>query len=145
MDAMAFKMYAQYKEMKGIYQTEYNICGGEDWAWVAPGPERQQVAAAGAPEASEDAFAVDEGDQAVPAPMQAPPSPPPPAMGRTMPQRLGRLEEEMQGLRHDVRKLRRLVERSITDQDRFSTWMISCMTQLMEASGSTFQAFDGTF
>ncbi|GJY70474.1 hypothetical protein Tco_0474177 [Tanacetum coccineum] len=81
---------------------------------------------------------------AVPAPIHAPP-PPPPATGRTMPQRLGRLEEEIQGLRHDVRSLRGLMERSMTDQGRFSTWMISCMTQLMEASGRTYQAFDGTF
>ncbi|GJZ35354.1 hypothetical protein Tco_0581171 [Tanacetum coccineum] len=81
---------------------------------------------------------------AVPAPIHAPP-PPPPAAGRTMPQRLGRLEEEVQGLCQDVRSLRGLVERSMTDQGRFSTWMVSCMTQLMEASGRTYQAFDGTF
>ncbi|GJU72925.1 hypothetical protein Tco_1264330 [Tanacetum coccineum] len=43
----------------------------------------------------------------------------------------------------DVRSLRGLVERSMTDQDRFSTWMISCMTQLMETSELTYQAFDG--
>ncbi|GJW44876.1 hypothetical protein Tco_0073675 [Tanacetum coccineum] len=41
--------------------------------------------------------------------------------------------------------LRGLVERSMPDQGRFSTWMISCMTRLLEASGQTFQAFDGTF
>ncbi|GKC26497.1 hypothetical protein Tco_1033791 [Tanacetum coccineum] len=64
---------------------------------------------------------------------------------RTMPQRLGRLEEEVQGLRRDVRSLRGLVERSMTDQGRFSMWMMSCMTQLMDASGQTYQAFDGTF
>ncbi|GKF72182.1 hypothetical protein Tco_0208296 [Tanacetum coccineum] len=60
---------------------------GDDWAWVAPRPERQQVTAAGAPEAAEDAPAVDEGGQAVPAPVQAPqqPPPPPPAAAKTMP------------------------------------------------------------
>ncbi|GJR67319.1 hypothetical protein Tco_0013384 [Tanacetum coccineum] len=45
---------------------------GDDWAWVAPGLERQQVAAAGAPKAVEDTSAVDEGAQADPAPLQAP-------------------------------------------------------------------------
>nr|GEV74255.1 hypothetical protein [Tanacetum cinerariifolium] len=55
------------------------------------------------------------------------------------------LEEEIQGLRQDVRSLPRLLERLMTDQGRFSTWMISCMTQLMEASGHTHQASDGTF
>ncbi|GJS70484.1 hypothetical protein Tco_0703325 [Tanacetum coccineum] len=61
-------------------------------------------AAAGAPEATKDAPVVDEGGQAVPAPVQAPqqPPPPPPATGRTMPQRLGRLEEEVQGLQQDA-------------------------------------------
>nr|GEX38926.1 hypothetical protein [Tanacetum cinerariifolium] len=37
------------------------------------------------------------------------------------------------------------IERSMTDQDRFSTWMISFMMQLMEASERTYQAFIGTF
>nr|GFA27200.1 hypothetical protein [Tanacetum cinerariifolium] len=87
-----------------------NICRkiGDDWAWVASRPERQQ-----APQ----------------------PPPPPPAVGRTMLQRLGRLEEEMQGLRQDVRSLCRLVERSTIDQGRFSTWKIGCITRFMDASG----------
>ncbi|GKE52033.1 hypothetical protein Tco_1487189 [Tanacetum coccineum] len=119
---------------------------GDDWAWVAPRPERKPDVAAGALKAAEDAPIADEDTLAVPAPVQAPqPPPPPPAAGRTMPQRLGRLKEEMEGLRQDVRSLRGLVERSMTNQDRFSTWMISCMTQLMETSGLTYQAFDGTF
>ncbi|GJY21767.1 hypothetical protein Tco_0394333 [Tanacetum coccineum] len=109
--------------------------------------EKQQVVAAGAPGAVEGAPAVDEGVHADPAPIQAPQHPPPspPATGRTMPQRLARLEEEVQGLRQDVKTLRGLVERSMTDQGTFSTWMITCMTQLMEASGQTYQAFDETF
>ncbi|GJU99890.1 hypothetical protein Tco_1329161 [Tanacetum coccineum] len=79
------------------------------WAWIAMGSERQLDAAAGTLEAIKDAHVVDEGGQAISAPVQAPqqPPPPPPAAGKTMPQRLGRLEEE--------------------------------------ASGQTFQAFDGTF
>ncbi|GJY83635.1 hypothetical protein Tco_0497011 [Tanacetum coccineum] len=117
------------------------------WDWVAMGLERQPNAMANVPVVAQDAPAVDEGDQAVPVPVQAPqqPPPPPPAAGKTMPQRLGRLEEEVQRLRQDVRTLWGLVKRSVTDQGRFFTWMISCMTRLMEASGQTFQAFDGTF
>ncbi|GJY85416.1 reverse transcriptase domain-containing protein [Tanacetum coccineum] len=115
----------------------------DTWAWVAPGPERQPDAAAGANEAAKDAPAIDEGAQADIAPVQAPQPPPPPK--KTMPQRSGRLDEEIQGLRQDVGSLCGLVERSLTDHGRFSTWMISCMTQLMEASGQTYQAFDGTF
>nr|GEU29110.1 hypothetical protein [Tanacetum cinerariifolium] len=96
---------------------------GDDLAWVASGPERQQVAVAGAFEAAKDAPTVDEGAQADPAPMQAPqPSPPPPpAVGRIMPHRLGRLKEEMHGLQKDIRSLHGLVKRSMTDQGRFST------------------------
>ncbi|GJT90305.1 hypothetical protein Tco_1079150 [Tanacetum coccineum] len=43
--------------------VKLNICReiGDDWAMVAPGPERQQVAMAGAPEAAEDAPTVNEG------------------------------------------------------------------------------------
>ncbi|GJY34633.1 hypothetical protein Tco_0419102 [Tanacetum coccineum] len=63
----------------------------------APGPERQQANAAGAPAAAEGAPTAD-----------------------------------------------RVVESSFTEQTRVSTWMISCMTQLMDASGRTYQAFDST-
>ncbi|GKE30138.1 hypothetical protein Tco_1445522, partial [Tanacetum coccineum] len=84
----------------------------DTWARVAMGPERQPDAAAGAPTDAEDAPIVNEGDQAVPAPVQAPqqpPLPPPPAAARTIPQRLGRLEEDVQGLRRDVGSLRGLI------------------------------------
>ncbi|GJU15093.1 hypothetical protein Tco_1143059 [Tanacetum coccineum] len=59
----------------------------DTWAWVASGPERQPDVAAGALKAAKDAPVVDEGGQAVLAPVQAPqqPPPPPPAAGRTMP------------------------------------------------------------
>ncbi|GJR96378.1 hypothetical protein Tco_0268552 [Tanacetum coccineum] len=57
-----------------------------------------------------------------------------------------KLESRLPGVTDiDVRSLRGLVERSITDQGIFSTWMIGCMTQLIDASGQTYQAFDGTF
>ncbi|GJZ85395.1 hypothetical protein Tco_0650734 [Tanacetum coccineum] len=55
------------------------------------------------------------------------------------------VDEGGQGLCRDVVSLRGLVERSMTDQGRFSTWMISYMAQLMEGSGLTYHAFDGTF
>ncbi|GJT58508.1 hypothetical protein Tco_1002041 [Tanacetum coccineum] len=61
-----------------------------------------------------------------------------------MPQRITRLDEEVHELRRSIRGLRGDVDRSITDQVRFTTWMVSCMTQLMDASGRTYQAFDST-
>ncbi|GKF70631.1 hypothetical protein Tco_0203688, partial [Tanacetum coccineum] len=75
------------RELTVIDMTELvrlQICKEIDntWAWVAPGPERQQVAADSDPETAKDAPIVDEGAQADPAPVQAP-QPPPHA--RTMP------------------------------------------------------------
>ncbi|GKF15015.1 hypothetical protein Tco_0056477, partial [Tanacetum coccineum] len=58
--------------------------------------------------------------------------------------RIERVEEEMRELRQSVIGLRGVVESSITEQTRVSTWMISCMTQLMDVSGRTYQAFDST-
>ncbi|GJT52134.1 hypothetical protein Tco_0978291 [Tanacetum coccineum] len=45
---------------------------GDTWAWVAPRPERQPNAAAGAPTAAEDGHAVHESASADPIPMQTP-------------------------------------------------------------------------
>ncbi|GKB33833.1 hypothetical protein Tco_0873234 [Tanacetum coccineum] len=55
-----------------------NICArfSDTWAWVAPGPEWQQAATAGALGAAEDALAVDKGSQAILVPVQAPQLPP---------------------------------------------------------------------
>ncbi|GJZ79766.1 hypothetical protein Tco_0644603 [Tanacetum coccineum] len=102
---------------------------------------------ASAPTDAEDAPIIDEGDQAISTPVQALQQPPPPplAAARIIPKRLGRLEEDVQGLCRDVGSLHGLVERSMTDQGRFSTLMMSCMTQLIDASEMTYQAFDGTF
>ncbi|GKD15369.1 hypothetical protein Tco_1199776, partial [Tanacetum coccineum] len=83
---------------------------GDTWAWVAQGPERQQVAAAGAHEADEAGPATDEGAQEIPTPAQAPPPPPPAPQPLTMSQRIERIDEEIRDLRHDVVGLRGVVE-----------------------------------
>ncbi|GKB77936.1 hypothetical protein Tco_0944831 [Tanacetum coccineum] len=62
----------------------------------------------------------------------------------TMAYELLRVEEEMHDLRHDVVGLRGVVKSFTTEQSRVSTWLITCMTQLMDASGLTYQAFDST-
>ncbi|GKD78016.1 hypothetical protein Tco_1340637, partial [Tanacetum coccineum] len=130
---------------KGLFVASVEL--DDTWAWVDMGPERQPDAAAGAPANAEDAPIVDEGGQADPAPVQAPQQSPSPLLApdRTIPQRLGRLEEDVQGLRRDVRSLCRLVERSMTNQERFFTWLMTSMTQLMDANGLTYQAFDRSF
>ncbi|GJT43842.1 hypothetical protein Tco_0952557 [Tanacetum coccineum] len=60
----------------------------DTWAWVALGPERQPDAAAGG---IEDALVVDEGDQAVFAPVQAPQQPPPPPPAAEIDDRSGEI------------------------------------------------------
>ncbi|GKF91715.1 hypothetical protein Tco_0275416, partial [Tanacetum coccineum] len=98
-----------------------NICMrvGDTWACVAPGPKRQPDAAVGTLGAAKDAPAVEEGDQADPAPVQVPQ--PQPSAPRTITQRITRLEEEVQDLRWNIVGLRGDVDRSITDQGRFTT------------------------
>ncbi|GKA43705.1 hypothetical protein Tco_0736429 [Tanacetum coccineum] len=110
-----------------------NICTRYDdtWAWVAHGPERQHGAAAGAYEADEAGLAAEEGAQEIPVPVPAPT----PAQ---------RVEEEVHDLRRDVVGLRGVVESFTTEQSRVSTWLITCMIQLMDASGQTYQPFDST-
>ncbi|GKD98527.1 hypothetical protein Tco_1382424, partial [Tanacetum coccineum] len=98
---------------------------GDTWAWVAQGPERQQGVAAGAHKADEAGLAAEEGAQ-------------------TISQRIERIEEEVHDLRRDVVGLRGFVESFTTEQSRVSTWLISCMTQLMDVIGHTYQAFDST-
>ncbi|GJS44742.1 hypothetical protein Tco_0594863 [Tanacetum coccineum] len=82
---------------------ELTVISPELLAIVAMGPERPPDAVASAPADVEDAPIINKGDQAVPAPVQAPQQlPPPPLAARTIPQRLGRLEKEVQGLRRDI-------------------------------------------
>ncbi|GKE19559.1 hypothetical protein Tco_1427136, partial [Tanacetum coccineum] len=73
-----------------------------------------------------------------------PPPPPPAPQPRTMSQRIERIEEEVHDLQRDAVGLRGVVESFTTEQSRVSTWLITCMTQLMDASGQTYQPFENT-
>ncbi|GJX19895.1 zf-CCHC domain-containing protein [Tanacetum coccineum] len=92
----------------------------ETRTWVAHGPERQQAATAGAPEADEADQTVEEAASEISAlaPAQAPPPPPAAPQPRTMSQRIERLEEEVHDLRRDVMGLRGDVTSFTTDQSR---------------------------
>ncbi|GKC39105.1 hypothetical protein Tco_1051489, partial [Tanacetum coccineum] len=68
---------ARLAEHFGLLTVE--ILGGLI-AWVSMRPKRQPDAAASAPTVAEDTPAADEGDQAVPAPVQAPQQPTPPPL-----------------------------------------------------------------
>ncbi|GKD17316.1 hypothetical protein Tco_1206474 [Tanacetum coccineum] len=56
-------------DMTELVRLQIYIEIDDTWAWVAPGPERQPNATAGAYKAIEDALAVNEGAQAVPEPI----------------------------------------------------------------------------
>ncbi|GJX90526.1 hypothetical protein Tco_0343852 [Tanacetum coccineum] len=93
----------------GIMPNKIDLTLEQSQQGVSNDVPRQLDAAAGAPAIVEDAPAVDEGDQAISAPVQAPQQPPPPPpVARTVPQRLGRLEEDVQELHRDVGSLRGL-------------------------------------
>ncbi|GJX50178.1 hypothetical protein Tco_0277023 [Tanacetum coccineum] len=54
------------------------------------------------------------------------------------------MEEEMHDLQRDIVGLRGVVKSFTTEQSRVSTWLITCMTQLMDASGQTYHLFNST-
>ncbi|GKC38891.1 hypothetical protein Tco_1051275 [Tanacetum coccineum] len=125
-----------------------NICTrfSDTWDWVAQRLERQQAVVASAHEAG---LAANEGAQEIPAPAPAhgPPLPTPVPQPQTMSQRIERIkriEEEMRDLQHDVEGLRGVVESFTIEQSRVSTWLITFMTQLMDANNLTYQAFNIT-
>ncbi|GJT64909.1 hypothetical protein Tco_1016389 [Tanacetum coccineum] len=56
----------------------------------------------------------------------------------------GELEEEVHDLWRDIVGLRGVVESFTIEQSRVFTWLITCITQLMDASGQTYHPFDST-
>ncbi|GJR53363.1 hypothetical protein Tco_1403884 [Tanacetum coccineum] len=82
----------QYLRFKGLQYTDADITDFK--TRLAKIYMREPIAATAAPRGAEDALDINEGAQAVLAPIHAPPSPPP-AAGRTMSQRFRRLVEEI--------------------------------------------------
>ncbi|GKD16563.1 hypothetical protein Tco_1205721, partial [Tanacetum coccineum] len=83
----------------------------DTWAWVAMGRERQPDAAAGTPVGAEDAPAVDEGDQAISAPI---------------------LEEDVYEIRRALTKQREVIDGMACDFSGFSTWVVTGLGQMMD-------------
>ncbi|GJW36962.1 hypothetical protein Tco_0059882, partial [Tanacetum coccineum] len=124
---MGFSVITRVLLVIDLHQlSKFNICVrlGDTWAWVALGPERQQVAAAGALKVAEGAPIVDDG---VLAPMQAPQ--PPPALARTIAQRLSVLEEEVHNLRSDVGEQKGVLDNMDHDFSRFTTWTVTSLSR----------------
>ncbi|GKE90298.1 hypothetical protein Tco_1567773, partial [Tanacetum coccineum] len=103
----------------------------DTWAWVALGPERQQVVGIGTPKAAEDAPVVDEGAPAVPAPAQAPQPPPAAGLARNMPQRMARLEEDVHEIRGALTEQRKVIDAMAKDLSRFTIWAAGDIAQLL--------------
>ncbi|GJU37029.1 hypothetical protein Tco_1185383 [Tanacetum coccineum] len=107
----------------------------DTWAWVASGPERQQVAAAGAPVVAKDDPVVDEGVSAVPAPVQAPQAPPAAGPARTMTHRLARQEEDVHGMRGALGEQREVLDSMARDFSRLTTWTVTGLSRMMDQAG----------
>nr|GEU35469.1 hypothetical protein [Tanacetum cinerariifolium] len=88
-------------------------------AWVAPSPERQQVAVAEAPEGVEGASIVDEG-------------------------RMTRLEEEVHGLRESLDEQHEVMDAMARDFSRFTVWAASGISQLLDLSRATYTRYSKT-
>ncbi|GKC25670.1 hypothetical protein Tco_1027820 [Tanacetum coccineum] len=108
----------------------------DTWAWVALGPGRQPDAVASAPGVAQDAPVVDGGDQAVPAPVQAPL--PPPAAARTMPNRMAKLEEDVHEIRGALAEQREVNGAMAKDFSRFTVWAASGIAQLLDSAQVTY-------
>ncbi|GJY10545.1 hypothetical protein Tco_0378730 [Tanacetum coccineum] len=119
-------------DMDELVRLQICIKIDDTWDWVALGPERQPDVAAGAPGVAQDASVVDEGDQAVSVPVQAPQ--PPPAAARTMPQRLVRLEEDVHEICRALAKQREVIGAMARDFSRFTVWVASGIAQLLDSA-----------
>ncbi|GKE58168.1 hypothetical protein Tco_1497353, partial [Tanacetum coccineum] len=123
---------AEYFEL--LTEERLQICLELDdtWAWVALGPKRKQVVAAGAPKAAKDALIADEGALGVPAPVQAPQLPHLAAgPARTMAQRLARVEEDVHKIQGALGEQREVLDIMACDFPRFSTWIVVGLLQKM--------------
>ncbi|GKG40513.1 hypothetical protein Tco_0467290, partial [Tanacetum coccineum] len=106
------------------------------------GPKRQSNAATGALGAAEDAPTLDEGDQAILAPVQAPS--PPPATARTMPQRMARLEEDVHEIHEALAEQREVISAMARDFSRFTVWVAGGIAQLLDFHRVTYTSYSET-
>ncbi|GJX29638.1 hypothetical protein Tco_0237717 [Tanacetum coccineum] len=91
---------------------------------------------------TEDAPIVDEGGQADPTPIHAPP--PPPALARIIPQRMARLEEDVHKIRGVLTEQREVTDAMAYDFSRFSTWVTNGLGRMMDRAGVTYVAYAQT-
>ncbi|GJX93674.1 hypothetical protein Tco_0348260, partial [Tanacetum coccineum] len=90
-----------------------------------------------------DAPIVDEGGQADPTPVQAPP-PLPAAPARTMPQRMARLEEDVHEIHGALTEQREVIDAMARYFSRFSTWAITGLERMMDRAGVAYVPYSET-
>ncbi|GJY10344.1 hypothetical protein Tco_0378529 [Tanacetum coccineum] len=102
-----------------------------------------RVTTAGAPGVAQDASIIDEGGQAIPAPILAPQKPPlpPPVPARTMPQRMSRLEEDVYEIRGALIEQREVIDAMARDFSRFSTWVTTGLGRMIDRVGVTYTLY----
>nr|GEV57959.1 hypothetical protein [Tanacetum cinerariifolium] len=110
------------------YECEQNLDVSAGTLNVSAVPVGCPSVAEGAPETNEDA-------QAIPAPIQEPQPPPIAAQGRTMVHRLGRLEEDVYGLRGALGEQREVLDSMARDFSRFTTWTVTSLSLMMDHAG----------
>ncbi|GKD68562.1 hypothetical protein Tco_1322652 [Tanacetum coccineum] len=86
---------------------------GDTWVWVAPGPERQQVAPARALEDIKGAHA----------------------------ERMARLDEKVHGVRESLNEQREVVDTMARDFSRFTMWAASVISRLLDFSGAIYTRY----
>ncbi|GJX12336.1 hypothetical protein Tco_0204094 [Tanacetum coccineum] len=86
-------------------------------------------------EVAEGAPDVDEGDQVVLTPVQAPHPPPIAGPARTMEQRLGRLEEDVHGLQGALGEQTDVLDSMARDFSQFTTWKVTGLSRMMDRAG----------
>ncbi|GKG23767.1 hypothetical protein Tco_0391803, partial [Tanacetum coccineum] len=136
----------QIIDMAELVRLQIYVQLDDTWDWVSIGPERQPYVVAGAPVVAKDAPDVDEGDQDVLSPVQAPHQPPlpPPAPARTMPQRMARLEEDVHEIRGALTEQREVIDAMAYDFSRFSTWVTTGLGRMMDRAGVTYTPYSQT-
>ncbi|GKA66108.1 hypothetical protein Tco_0765916 [Tanacetum coccineum] len=99
-------------------------------------------AAAGAHGVAQDSPVIDEGDQADPTPVHAPP--PPPAAARSMPHRMARLEENMHKIRGTLAEQHEVIGAMARNFSKFYTWTTTSLARMMDKAGVIYTSYSQT-
>ncbi|GJV98100.1 RNA-binding protein 39 isoform X2 [Tanacetum coccineum] len=99
-------------------------------------------AATGAHGVAQDAPVINEGDQADPAPVHAPP--PPPVVSRSMPHRMARLEENIHKIRGTLAEQREVIGAMARDFSRFCTWATTSLARMMDRACVIYTSYSQT-